>query len=298
MQLLDVFRELQPKAVSYAARQGKRIRFDVSGNGAVVFGPIADTLTDAVLHLVRNSIEHGIGTIGDRAAMGKPPAGRLTIRVDKVAEDVRVVVDDDGVGVDEDRVRALSGDSVMPLEDILLATGFTTRATPDEGSGRGVGLDTVQHAIRDLLSGSLRMRNLAGKGFSTEIVVPLRNRLTRVLVVESPDGPAAVPAALVSSRETIDLRRVKRDSFSLLYYDHRGESIPIVSVTGSSPSLESISDGATGLVVRVGARHCLMAVDRIVGEESVVRDFRNSRRVFTKTLATDVAFVFPPSLMG
>ena len=293
---MDVFRELRTKAVSYAARQGKRVRFDVGGNGAVVFGPVADTLTEAVLHLVRNAIDHGIGTIEERVTMGKPPAGRIGIRVDRVGDNVRVLVEDDGTGVDEERVRQISGDRDSRLSDILLAPGFTTRSSAGEGSGRGVGLDSARHAVGDLLSGSLDIRNRAGKGVTVDIEVPLRNRLTRVLVVQTPEGAAAVPAALVASRERIDLRRVKRDSFSLLYYDYKGTSIPVVTATGETPGLDTIRDDSTGLIVRAGVRNYLLIVDSIVGEESVVRDFRSSRRVFSKTLGSDAVFVFPPSL--
>ena len=93
------------------------------------------------------------------------------------------------------------------------------------------------------------------------------------------------------------MKRVKRDSFSVLYYDYKGASVPILTIQGSTPDLESLRAGTQALLVRVGARNFFMVIDAIVAEESVVRDYENARRVFTKSLGRDVPFVFPPSVI-
>jgi two-component system chemotaxis sensor kinase CheA len=297
IQLLEVFRELRSVAVRYAARQGKRIRFDVGGGGAIVFGPVADALTDAVLHLIRNSIDHGIETIADRAGAGKPPAGKIGVQVDQVGDRVRVIVRDDGLGIDEERVRQISHDHERQLVDILVSPGFTTRTKASAASGRGVGLDSVVHGVRDLLSGSLSIVNRHGHGVAVEISVPTRNRLTHVLVVHSPHGAAAIPTASVTAQVSLDSRRVKRDSFKVLYYEYGGTSVPILTVSGGTPDLDSLTDEMVGLVVRVGARDYMIAITSIVAEETVVRDYENAQRVFSKTVGREVPFLFPPTVI-
>ncbi|MCK4515687.1 MAG: Hpt domain-containing protein, partial [Spirochaetaceae bacterium] len=234
--LLDVVRDLRDRSVAHAARDGKRIRFVVSGSGAVVSTAVAATLTDALLHLIRNSIDHGFETIQGRAKRGKPPAGTIHISVERMGESIRIRLSDDGVGIDEEALRRKTGDRERSLLDILATPGFSMRSEVDRSSGRGVGLDSVVHAVRDLLSGGIELDSEMGRGTVVNISIPTMSRLINVLVVDSSDGAAALPSSLVVEHRPLNLRRFKRDSFGGRYYDFQGESLPLLTVFGRNPA--------------------------------------------------------------
>ena len=298
VQLLDAVRSLRDRSAAHAARHGKRIRFVVSGGGAVVFSAVADTLTDALLHLIRNSIDHGIGTIERRAMHGKPPAGTIQISVDRLGESIRIRVGDDGDGIDEAALRRESGDSQQELLDILAAPGFTMRSEADQSSGRGVGLDTVVHIVRDLLSGGIELTSSAGQGTVVNISIPASSRLMDVLVVDSSDGTVALPSSLVVDHQPLSLRRFKRDSFGARYYDYRGKNLPLLTVFGRDPGDDAFGSEPIGVVVRCGAELAVLLASRIIASEAVVRDDVKRKSVFCRTLGREVPLVLPSICTG
>lgn len=297
VQLLDVVRDLRARSVAHAARNGKRIRIVVSGGGAVVFAAVADTLTDAVLHLIRNSIDHGFETIQQRAKRGKPPAGTIHISAERIGESIRVRVSDDGIGIDEQALRRRTGETERSLLDILATPGFTMRSEADQSSGRGVGLDSVVHAVRDLLSGAIELDSEPGKGTAVNISIPSGSRLISTLVVESSDGAVALPSSLVVEHRTLNLRRFKRDSFGGRYYDFRGESLPLLTVFGRNPTEDLLDERSIGIVIGLGDRSAVLVCSRVIATEAVVRDDVRRRRVFSKTLGKEIPFVFPPAYL-
>ncbi len=293
VQLLELLREVRLSSIRYAAAQGKRVRIAVGGNGARVSPAVGDAMLEALMHLVRNSIDHGIETIEARAAGGRHPAATVKIRVDRFGDRVRMIVQDDGTGIDETRVRERSGDKDRPLLEILARPGFSMRDAPDRSSGRGVGLDNVVHTVRKLLKGELRMINKPGAGVAFVVTVPASTRLFHVVVAESAGSVYAIPRATVVGRERIDRARVKRDSLGGLYYNHDGRMLQLCTVSGHTASLRSVRDGSIGLVVRAGTERRVLLAEAVLGEETVVREQAGSRRVHSRTTGSDVAFVVP-----
>ncbi|MFW6292846.1 MAG: ATP-binding protein, partial [Spirochaetota bacterium] len=296
VQLLDVLREIRSSAVRYAARQGKRVRVVAGGQGALVSSTVGDTLLEAVMHLVRNSVDHGITTLDERARAGRHPAATIKIRVDGNGKGVRVVVQDDGVGIDESAVRARADDATGPLLDILARPGFSMRDAADATSGRGVGLDNVVHSVRTLLGGEIKMINKPESGLTFVISVPAAARLIHVLLVESGDLAYAVPTATVVTRAPLERRRMRRDSFGTLYYEHEGEILALTTITGRAPQPRAISESAVGIVTRAGGKMRVLVADAVLGEEAVVREDARVKRVYSRSLGRDIGFVFPAAL--
>jgi two-component system chemotaxis sensor kinase CheA len=294
LQLLDLVRDLRPWAVSHAAHSGKEIRFLVSGDGAVVYSAVAETIADALLHLVRNSIDHGIELPSTREERSKSPAGVVKVSVERMGERVRLRVTDDGAGVDESAVQS-AGQSGRSLLDVLAAPGFTRKTAADRSSGRGVGLDSVVHAIRDLLGGEIDLKTQVGRGTMVSLSVPVNSRLVTVLVVESADGPAAIPVSFVVEQRVLNLRRFKRDSFGGRYYDYHGQSLPLLTVFGRTPAEDALVGDTTGIVIRCGSRNAVVVVTGIVSTEAVVRDDAGRRRVFSRAAGQEVPYIFPPA---
>lgn len=296
VQLLALFRELKPAAVRYAARLGKRVRVIVGGDGALVPPAVGDTLLETALHLMRNSIDHGIETIEERAKKGRHPAATIKVRIDRTGNHVRIIVQDDGTGIDEAAVRARAGDPSSPLLDVLARFGFSMREAADTGSGRGVGLDNVVHAVRTLLNGEIKLKNRPGAGMTFVLSVPAATRLIQVLIVRSGTSAYAVPSSMLIAHKALERRRIKRDSFGGYYYEFEGETLALTTVTGRSIVVKNLPAESIVLIVRAGDERRAIVTDAVVAEEAVVREHGGVRRVYSRTLGTDVGFVFPPGL--
>lgn len=293
VQLLELLREVRLSSIRYAAAQGKRVRVVVGGHGALVSPAVGDAMLEALMHLVRNSVDHGIETIEARAAGGRQPAATIKIRVDRFGDRVRMIVQDDGTGIDEPSVRERSGDDAAPLLDILARPGFSMRDSPDRSSGRGVGLDNVVHTVRTLLNGEMRMINKPGAGVAFVVTVPATTRLFHVVIAESGGSFYAIPRATVTGRVRIERTRVKRDSLGGLYYNHDGRMLQLCAMSGRSANLRGLCDGSVGLVVRAGTEMRILLAEAVLGEEAVARERAGSRRVQSRTTGSEVAFVFP-----
>jgi two-component system chemotaxis sensor kinase CheA len=259
---------------------------------------VGDALLEALMHLIRNSIDHGIGTIEERARAGRHPAATIKIRVDRTGDRVRIVVQDDGRGIDEEAVRARAGDSDSPLLDVLARSGFSMRESADTNSGRGVGLDIVMHSVRTLLGGEIKLLNRPEAGMTFVISVPAAARLVHVVVAESGSTAYAIPSATVEDHRSLDRGRVKRDSFGALYYEYDGETLPLSTPAGRAPALRALGESSFVIVVRAGHERRALQVDTILGEEAVVREDARLRRVYSRVLGREAQFVFPPSLAG
>jgi two-component system chemotaxis sensor kinase CheA len=296
VQLLDVFRDLQDRIVSYAAAQGKAVKFEVSGGGALVQTTIAEAMVDPVLHVVRNSVRHGVEPREVRVAAGKPPEGTIRVVVGRVDGTLAVEIADDGAGIDEEAIRSRSGDNERSLLDIISSSGFTTSDRADRESGRGVGLDVVVHSIRNLLGGEILLENRLGVGATFRLVVPAGSRLIRVVIADSSDGIIAIPEALILQRPVLNSRRVKRDSFGMLFYDYHGTMLPLLTPFGAVPEGQPLLETDRvfyAVLLDAGRLRSVVVVDEILAEEAVMRNRSNPRRVYSSGLGRDVPLIFP-----
>jgi two-component system chemotaxis sensor kinase CheA len=175
---------------------GKEVELAIAAN--VRLEPrVAEALEMAVLHLVRNAIDHGIELPSARVAAGKPRAGRIAIRAEEVAGNIQLVVEDDGAGIDLEAVRALaiarglvdSGRDLPEREllEVLFEPGFSTRERIGDVSGRGVGLDAVKVGLAKV-GGTVVLANRPGAGTSITLVVPAPLRQLRVFQFLAPGG--------------------------------------------------------------------------------------------------------------
>ena len=191
-----------------AQRYGKPAELVVSGGEVTLDRSLAELLADPLLHLLRNAVDHGIELPAERAAAGKPVTARLTLHAERAAGRLRVTFADDGGGVDLGAVeaRARSRGLLPPgplhgearLLALLFLPGFSTRDTVSETSGRGVGLDVVQDAVRRA-GGTVELSSDAGRGSRFVLDLPLNTSIQRVLLVEAAGHAYALPAARVDS---------------------------------------------------------------------------------------------------
>ncbi|MDT5270083.1 MAG: two-component system, chemotaxis family, sensor kinase CheA [Acidobacteriota bacterium] len=178
-----------------AAREaGKHVEFEVAGGDARLDRSLAERVADPLLHLVRNAVDHGVETEGERLAAGKPAVGRVRVEADSEGGLVVLRVSDDGRGVDVEAVAraAAAAGLVAPgttLDDahalrLIFRPGFSTAGQASLVSGRGVGLDVVERAVEEA-GGEVRVRSQRGRGTTFELRLPTTLALLPAHVVKS-----------------------------------------------------------------------------------------------------------------
>lgn len=232
----EVFERLRFAVRDAARESGKRVALELHGQQTEIDKLVVDRMLEPLLHLVRNAVSHGIESPAERLARGKPPEGRLTLRAAASGDRIRVDVEDDGMGIDLDRVadraRVLLGreQPVAPdtLLDVLCVPGFSTRDEADTTSGRGVGMDVVRSAVR-ALAGELTIDTTPGRGTRFAIDLPLTLMIVDALMVEVGDRHMAVPQPVL--REVLQIDATSIRSFeNNEVVSYRGGMLPLLSL--------------------------------------------------------------------
>lgn len=259
---------------------GKAVRLELDVGDAELDKAVADRLLPALVHLVRNAVDHALETAEERRAAGKPEEGLVRLACHASANGLLdVTVMDDGRGVDAAKVAARAGVPVPATPDALLEVlcrpGFSTRDAATATSGRGMGMDIVRRIVVDQLGGELRLETRPGQGTTFLLRVPLTITLVDALVFECAGMRYAVAVGSVEELIEVDTARLVRPAGSrdVTLVERRGSAVPVVS-------LERLlnrgrPEGRTGLapkalVVRQRGEPVAFAVDRLLGQQEIV----------------------------
>lgn len=193
--LRSVFRRFPRLLREIAGSVGKTVRLITEGESTEADATIVDALFEPLLHVLRNAVDHGIESPERRASAGKPAMGTLILRACRDADTVKIEVEDDGGGIDVDRVRAVArargivtAESLTAMTDaealgLVFAAGFSTASTVTDLSGRGVGMDSVRTAV-ERLGGKVTLESQAGTGTKVGLILPFSLMMTRLMTVE------------------------------------------------------------------------------------------------------------------
>ena len=193
--LRSVFRRFPRLVREIAGSVGKTVRLITEGESTEADATIVDALFEPLLHVLRNAVDHGIEPAEHRASAGKPAMGTLILRARRDADTVTIEVEDDGGGIDVDRVRAVArargiatAESLTTMSDaeatgLVFAAGFSTASTVTDLSGRGVGMDSVRTAV-ERLGGKVTLESQAGTGTKVGLILPFSLMMTRLMTVE------------------------------------------------------------------------------------------------------------------
>jgi two-component system chemotaxis sensor kinase CheA len=266
-----------PRLVRETARMlGKSVDFVLEGSDIELDRSMLDRIGDPVMHLLRNALDHGIESPDEREWMGKGRQGRLTLSATREADHVLVRVTDDGRGVDQEpvlrRARAMgliAADATeldaAELLRILATPGFSTAASVTSVSGRGVGLDAVDAAVRTL-GGSLQMETWLGRGTAITLKLPLTVAMVRALIARVGGELFAIPFTHV--HETVELRSPQAgDWTSATIHD---EDVPVISLRDRFGLPPNPASSMKGVTVAVRGRRAALLVDDFVGQQDVV----------------------------
>jgi two-component system sensor histidine kinase and response regulator WspE len=260
---------------------GKDAQLTITGEDTLVDRDILASIEGPLNHILRNAVDHGMESADQRRAAGKPATGAIRLDANHRNGMLSIVISDDGGGVDLERIRdavvrrklasapMAAAMSKAELMEFLFLPAFSLKETASAISGRGVGLDIVQQAIR-AQDGSVRIDSEPGRGFRTEITLPLTQSIVRALVVDVQGEAYAVPIVKVErvlKLPQASLRTLENKQF----FDFGGEHFGLVSAA-QVLELGQMAPAAGDLaVVVIGAaqRRYALVVDAIRGEQSL-----------------------------
>lgn len=246
----------------------KQIRLLTEGGGAELDKTVAERLFPALVHLVRNAVDHGIETPDERRSAGKDPQALLRVTAATRNRQVEIRIEDDGRGVDRAAVANMAGMPVptddAALLELMCRSGLSTRAQADTTSGRGLGLDIVRKVVVDGLGGELLLETKAGEGTCFVLRVPLTIAIVDAFVTSCAGARYVVPVPIVE--EIVVLDENARDLVV-----RRGEPVPVVDL---AVALGAKTDGQRrGHALVVRRTHddpVAFAIDRVLGQQEAV----------------------------
>lgn len=272
--------------------QGKRITLDIRGAETELDKLIVEDLSDPLMHLVRNAVDHGIEPAQERLAAGKAEKGTITLWAAQKGNHVVLEIGDDGRGIDADRVRKkaierglISAETELSREDIynlVLLPGFSTRDEVTDLSGRGVGMDVVKNNIA-ALSGAIEIDSEFGRGTLMTITLPITLAIIKALIVRVSGRSYAIPINSVLETLMIDatvIRTIERREVLEL----RQKTLPLLRLTDVFALPVEAREGNTRsfvVVTGMAEKRIGIMVDELIGQQDVV----------IKSLGKTLAFV-------
>lgn len=275
-----------PRVVRDLARTlNKDINLNMIGEDTDLDKNLVEALADPLVHLVRNSVDHGIEMPADREASGKSRTGTITLSASQEGDHILLKIEDDGAGMDPNKLKeiaisrgVLDEDAASRMSDneaynLIFAPGFSTKVEISDISGRGVGMDVVKTRIAQL-NGTIHIDSLKGKGTVLEIKVPLTLAIMPTLMVEVATQVFALPLSSVSEIFHLDLTKtnivdgqltviVREKAVPLFYLEHWLSRVPSDLKHGDKPHGHVV-------IVQLGTMQIGFVVDSLIGQEEVV----------------------------
>ncbi|UCC47913.1 MAG: chemotaxis protein CheA [Gemmatimonadota bacterium] len=282
-QIFDRF----PRLVRETARTlDKEVELEISGRDLELDRSMLDAISDPLVHLLRNAVDHGIETPAERKKAGKPRAGRIEVSARRERSRVVIVVSDDGRGVDREEVTARARREGLLDEDaeptsqelfrIMARPGFSTSPRITTLSGRGVGLNVVEDTVRGL-GGSVELQSEKGVGCTVRLELPLTLAIIRALIVKVAGQIYALPATFI--RESFELlESAVEQTHGQEWISWRGERVALTRLQVLLGGAGGNGKGAGGpegwplnlVALEFGGTRLAVSVDDFVGEEEIV----------------------------
>ena len=291
---------------------GKEIDLETSGAETELDKTVIEKLNDPLVHLIRNSIDHGIEMPDIRRKAGKSSNGTVLLGAVHSGDSVLVTIRDDGAGLDKEAIRAKAIERGLitaateltdkEIYNLIFAPGFSTAKTVTSVSGRGVGMDVVKKAI-EALRGSIDINSTPGKGSVITLKIPLTLAIIETLLVRINESFFVLPLSMVE--ECIELTRADVEASHGRNLAHvRGTLIPYVSlreqfgISTEKPEIEQI------VIAGVNGSRIGFVVDDVVGEHQTVikslgKLYRDVQGISGATILGDgtVALILDPALL-
>lgn len=282
--LTNTFQKMNRIVFDVSRKLGKDIEFVMVGESTEVDKNIIEHISDPLMHLVRNAVDHGIETNEERRESGKSEKGKVTLSARTEAGKVWISVEDNGKGLDRDKIMAKARKQGL-LEDnkpdgaytdkevyqFITLPGFSTNEQVTEYSGRGVGMDVVVQNIQ-AIGGTLEIESTPGFGSTMSLKIPLTLAIIDGIVMETGGSSFVMETGVIKQfiriKQDMMINEPNGDEYVMI----RGECYPVIrlgSWYGLTDYQESVEDGVM-LILEVEDRKICLLVDRLVGEQEIV----------------------------
>lgn len=284
MPIETVFNRFPRVVRDLAQKLGKDVKLELVGGETELDRSVIEVIGDPLLHILRNSIDHGLEDPADRIKAGKPAQGTVVVSARHQENHIVIEIVDDGKGIDVERVKRkavetgfMTQDAVDRLSDkealqLIFQSGLSTAKEVSEVSGRGVGMDIVRSNIQKL-GGLIDLETTVGVGTKTSLRLPLTLAIIRGLLVEVQNEIFVVPLGSVIETLLIspkDIQRINQREVIVI----RGMTTPLVrleTVYGTNLNTEAnTTDDMYGVIVGLAEQRLGLIVDRLIGEQEVV----------------------------
>jgi len=281
MQPLAKLFDRYPRVIRDLARQtGKQIDLELVGKETEVDKTVLESLSDPLVHILRNSADHGVEMPEDRKAAGKNPKGTIKLQANHQGSHVRVAIIDDGKGLDREVIGAkavekgiTTPDQLTNLDDsdvfrFIFEAGFSTADQVSDLSGRGVGMDVVRTNINKL-NGTINIHSVKGQGTTIEILIPLTVAIMPAMIVEIGAHLYSIPLQSIEEivrPEETEVSTIRGQRVMRL----RDSVLPLVDMRERLNEIGPADGGRFAVVVAVGGQRAGLCVDRLIGQQEIV----------------------------
>ncbi|MHA6300208.1 chemotaxis protein CheA [Devosia sp. CAU 1758] len=277
----SVFSRMPRLTRELATKTGKKIKLETIGENTEIDKTVIEQLSDPLTHMIRNSADHGIETPDRRLAAGKPDTGTIRLSAEQAGGNILIIVEDDGAGINRERVLKLARDKgiVAPditptdeqIDQLIFAPGFSTAEAVSDISGRGVGMDVVLSNIKKI-GGSVHVRSWTGKGTRMTLRLPLTLAVLDVMLVKVGDSPYVVPLSSI-----VETMQCSRASFERVpsggrVLQVRGEYVQVIDLGQRFGLATEVAESEQFVVLceTEGNMKVALVVDDIIGQQQVV----------------------------
>ncbi len=282
--LTNTFQKMNRIVFDVSRKLGKDIEFEMVGEHTEVDKNIIEHISDPLMHLVRNAVDHGIETNEERSESGKPDKGKVVMSARTEAGKVWISVEDNGKGLDREKILAKARkqgildenkpDSAYTDKEVyqfITLPGFSTNEQVTEYSGRGVGMDVVVQNIQQI-GGTLDIESTPGFGSIMSLKIPLTLAIIDGIVMETGNSSFVMETGVIKEfvrvKEEMMIHEPDGDEYIMI----RGECYPVVRLGkwyGMTEYKESVEDGVM-LILEVEEKKVCLFVDKLIGEQEIV----------------------------
>lgn len=284
MPLTNTFQKMRRIVFDVSRKLGKDIELEVIGENTEVDKNIIENITDPLMHLVRNSVDHGIEeNAEDRTALGKPAKGKITLEAKNEGGKVYISVKDDGKGLNKEKLyqKALEKGVIenKPITEFtekeifrfITLPGFSTKEEVTEYSGRGVGMDVVVKNIQNI-SGRLDITSVEFEGSEMTLVIPLTLAIINGIVVQVGDSPFVIETASIKEFVRVGEDSLIYEPSGEEYIVLRGECYPFIRLNqryNLPNSVDKVEEGIVVVLEHEGSQVCVL-IDKLLQEQEIV----------------------------
>ncbi len=270
-----------PRMVRDLARElDKEVSFEIEGEDIELDRTILTEISDPLMHIIRNSLDHGVEPPAEREAAGKPREGSVVLRASRERDHVIIEVEDDGAGLDVEEIKSqaaaqgvrsneeLDAMDDSAIYDLVFHPGFSTAAEVTDVSGRGVGMDVVHDTVTQL-DGSVSVDSTPGEGTTVSLRLPVTMAIVKVLFVQVGEEEYGIP---IKNVDEITRSTEVKNVNSREVIKHNGEIYPVVELADTFDVPGETSTNGDGMLVRIreSERQVALRCDAVNAQEEVV----------------------------